>query len=228
MSACAKRRECQRRTRLPTRRDDKPEDFLDRHLNDVYGYVAFRLAPDLGAVEDLVQEVVLAALRGWHRYRGDAPRLQWMRSIARHKIADYLRKRPGPSLDMDTIAGGSSGDSPVEEQAKVLSAVMRSLPADYAELLEEKYLECLSVREIAQMHAKSEKSIESALSRARAMLREKCLRLQRKLLHVDHTLFGVQSRLVVQRHLLLDDLLLSDPDSQIGDDRVALQAGDPF
>jgi DNA-directed RNA polymerase specialized sigma24 family protein len=52
------------------------------------------------------------------------------------------------------------------------------LPQDYANLLEEKYLDGLSVRQIAQRRGVGEKSVESALSRAREAFREKYERLQ--------------------------------------------------
>ena len=61
----------------------------------------------------------------------------------------------------------------------MLSVVMRSVPPECAELLEEKYLDGLSVRDMARRHGKTEKAIESALTRARAMVRERSLQLRR-------------------------------------------------
>jgi RNA polymerase sigma factor (sigma-70 family) len=58
-------------------------------FDQVYGYVAYCLAPDLDVASDLTQDVFLAALRSWHSYRGEASALTWLRSIARRKIADH-------------------------------------------------------------------------------------------------------------------------------------------
>ncbi|MGA2256078.1 MAG: sigma factor-like helix-turn-helix DNA-binding protein, partial [Thermoguttaceae bacterium] len=60
----------------------------------------------------------------------------------------------------------------------LLAQVMRSLPPEYVELLEEKYLDGLAVRQMANKRSQTEKSIESALSRARDMLRRTFQRLR--------------------------------------------------
>ena len=49
---------------------------------------------------------------------------------------------------------------------------MQAVPEHYTELLEEKYMDGLSVREMAERRRTSEKAIESALTRARAKFRE--------------------------------------------------------
>jgi RNA polymerase sigma-70 factor (ECF subfamily) len=46
-----------------------------------------------GEEEDLVQETYLRALRNIGTYRGDAPVLAWLLSIARRTCADHVRKR---------------------------------------------------------------------------------------------------------------------------------------
>jgi len=167
---------------MPSRDDDTFQAAFERHFEEIYGYLAFRLAPNLDAAQDLAQEVFLAALKTWDSYRGEAPRLHWLRSIARRMVADhYSRSKPKTSLDdVKPTVSRASGVSESQEQAEALSAVMRLLPAEYAELLEDKYIVGRSVADIARRRRKSDKAIESALSRARAMLREKYLRLQAK------------------------------------------------
>ncbi|HEX7094301.1 MAG TPA: RNA polymerase sigma factor, partial [Acidimicrobiales bacterium] len=46
-----------------------------------------------GEVEDLVQETYLRAVRSLDGFRGDAPVLAWLLSIARHVCADHVRAR---------------------------------------------------------------------------------------------------------------------------------------
>ncbi len=48
-----------------------------------------------GEEEDLVQEVYLRALRAIQAYRGDAPVMVWLVSIARRACADHVRRREG-------------------------------------------------------------------------------------------------------------------------------------
>ena len=45
------------------------EDIFDQHFQDVYSYVAYRLAPDREVARDLTQEVFLAALEALPKFR---------------------------------------------------------------------------------------------------------------------------------------------------------------
>ena len=125
------------------------EAAFERCFDDVYGYVAYRVGPDVEAAANLTQEVFLAALKGWRRFRGDASPLTWLRAIARRKVADHFRARPRaePPRRADVSEAPSAEDAAAQDKAVVISRVMRSLPGDYADLLEEKYLEGLSVRQ---------------------------------------------------------------------------------
>ena len=174
--------------------EDKPESLeaiFDRHFDDVYGYVAYRLAPDLEAARDVTQQVFLAALQSWASYRGDGAVVSWLRGIARRKVADWLQPGGGRDCQADPEALAQLADAGQvgpPQRAFLLGQVMRTLPPEYVELLEEKYLEGLSVRQMAGKHARTEKAIESALSRARQMLKNTFLRLEAREEHRDeHT-----------------------------------------
>jgi RNA polymerase sigma-70 factor (ECF subfamily) len=156
------------------------EAVFEKHFADIYGYLAFRLAPRIEDARDLTQDVFVAGLKGWETFRGDSTPLQWLRAIARRKVADYFRRRP-ESISVETILPSytSAGpDSPAVERAEKLAIVMRSIPDEFRELLEEKYLDGVSVREMARRRGKTEKAVESALGRARATVREKYRQVQ--------------------------------------------------
>jgi RNA polymerase sigma-70 factor (ECF subfamily) len=152
------------------------EAVYDRHFGQVFGYVAYRLSPDLDAAKDVTQEVFVAAMDRWDSYRGEGTPLAWLRGIARRKISDHLQGRleRARTLDPATLSQlATSSQTSVEDRAMVLAHVMRALPKKQAELLEEKYLEGLSVRQIAQARGMTEKAVECALSRARDALRQR-------------------------------------------------------
>ena len=176
---------------MPEEKPESLEAIFDRHFDDVYGYVAYRLAPDLEAARDVTQEVFLAALQGWISYRGDGAVVSWLRGIARRKVADWLRLRGGRDCQADPEALSQlaqAGEIAPPQRTLLLAQVMRMLPPEYVELLEEKYLDGLSVRQMAGKHARTEKAIESALSRARQMLRNTFLRREARQEHRDeHT-----------------------------------------
>jgi len=160
----------------------KPEhDFpkiLDLHFDKVYGYVAFRLAPDRHAAEDITQEVFLAAMKGIRGLRSNGSALMWLKSIARNKVADHFRAmnsdgaRRQPDFDSRPIdADNQMADG--QHRAALVSAAMRRIPSHYAELIEDKYLEGLSVKQIAEQRGMSEKAVQSALFRGRQAFRER-------------------------------------------------------
>lgn len=60
------------------------------HWEALYRFARFRVR-DEGAVEDVVQETLLAAIRGQSRFRDDSTVRTWLIGILRHKIADYWR-----------------------------------------------------------------------------------------------------------------------------------------
>ena len=166
---------------------DDPRDTIrsvfNRHFDDVYGYVSYRLAPDRVAAQDVTQEVFLAALESWDSYRGDGSVLAWLRGIARRKVADHFGQLcRGNSVNITDALPTTpeSQEDPAQTRARLLAEAMRRLSPETVELVEEKYLEGLTVRQIAQRHTRTESAVESALSRARALLRDTFRRLEEK------------------------------------------------
>jgi RNA polymerase sigma-70 factor, ECF subfamily len=157
---------------------DKPDiaTVFDRHFDKVYGYVAYRVAPDFDAARDITQEVFLAAMNGLARFRGDSSMLTWLRALARRKVADHFRRGESQVRFDETYRGLAAAqrhaDDPYKaEQALLVGSVMRRLPESHAELLELKYLDGLTVKEIAALQDTTEKAVESALTRARDAFR---------------------------------------------------------
>ncbi len=151
---------------------------VDRHFEAVYAYVAYRVTPDLDAAADITQEVFMAAGRSLARFRGEASPLTWLRSLARRKVADHYRSQDRQQRVIRTYQAAlidASPPRPEDNGAEIASRVsrtMQQLTDDHVELLELKYLEARSVREIAAERAQTEKAVESALSRARAAFRD--------------------------------------------------------
>jgi RNA polymerase sigma-70 factor (ECF subfamily) len=63
----------------------------ERHLDDVYGYLAY-LTGDRGLAEDLAAETFERATRLWHRYDGDRGSARtWLCQLARSVALDHFR-----------------------------------------------------------------------------------------------------------------------------------------
>ncbi len=65
--------------------------WMDRHGNTLFRYALARVG-DPSAAEDLVQETLLAALRGIAGFRGESAERTWLTGILRHKIMDHFRR----------------------------------------------------------------------------------------------------------------------------------------
>lgn len=48
---------------------------------------------DEGVVEEITNDVMLAAMNSWKNFRGECAEFSWICSIANHKIIDYYRKK---------------------------------------------------------------------------------------------------------------------------------------
>ncbi len=167
---------------LVLRRDRKATArFVADYADGVYAYVRHRLAPRADAVEDVVQDVFLAALDGLPRFAGTAGLRAWLLGIARHKVEDYYRRRlrAPESLDDDGGADEPAVEAPLVDEIidrQRLEArtqrVLRRLPETYGVVLLWRYWENRSVREMAEATGKTEKAIERLLARARARFRQ--------------------------------------------------------
>jgi RNA polymerase sigma-70 factor (ECF subfamily) len=72
--------------------------WLDDHGDALYAFALSRGLDEADA-EDVVQETLLTALKGWSGFRGDATVRTWLTGILRFKIFEHLRRRQGERLD---------------------------------------------------------------------------------------------------------------------------------
>jgi RNA polymerase sigma-70 factor (ECF subfamily) len=165
------------------RRDRKATaEFVDRYADCVYSYIRRRLAPRPEAVDDLVQDVFIAAWQGLGHFRADATLEQWLLGIARHKVEDHYRRRLReaelPDGDQESVVEPAVVPQLEEEldrtfQGEKVQRVLALIPETYSLALLWRYQEERSVREMAQMTGKTEKAIERLLARARESFRKR-------------------------------------------------------
>ena len=153
-----------------------------RCLPSLWRYAYRRLRGDVHATEDLVSETFIAAIESPdHLDLAKGTLLGWMLGIARHKIA-HLQRRVEPQLDPEAVpepalSGSPDAESPPEvlaaaEQAQEVLGTLERLQDDERTVLEWKYLDGCSVREIAQRLGRTDKAVENLLYRARLSFRE--------------------------------------------------------
>jgi RNA polymerase sigma factor (sigma-70 family) len=152
--------------------------LVSAYTDPIYAYVSRRLAPRHDLVDDVVQEVFLAALDSLPTYRGTSSLQAWLLGIARHKVEGYYRDRLRRHLPLDDDGPEPMADElSIEEvldrartEAKT-TAVLQQLPEAYSLALLWRYWENRSVRQIAEATGKTEKAVERLLARARTRFR---------------------------------------------------------
>jgi RNA polymerase sigma-70 factor (ECF subfamily) len=152
------------------------------HIDAVYRYARSRLAPRADLVDDIVQDVFLAALNGLATFQAQSSLRTWLLGIARHKIEDVYRQRLRASLLLDDL--NETGEEPPSDAMPVderidrtrarLKArrVLEQMPERYGLMLLWRYWEQRSAREMAAALGSTEKSVERTLARARARFKE--------------------------------------------------------
>lgn len=163
-------------------------ELFDEQFPKLYRFALARLDGNRDEASDVVQQTFCKAFEHLGSYRGEASLFGWMCQISRNVITDRarlrLREPAQPLLEDDvTIRGilecvaAPSADEPERQAARgevvrLIQATLDSLPNRYGDVLEWKYVDGLSVKQIAQRLGTGPKAAESLLTRARASFRE--------------------------------------------------------
>jgi len=144
---------------------DAVAELYQRYAPVVWRYVFARIR-DTHAGQDVLSETFLAAIRGLKSGATTENLAGWLTGIARHKVADWHRQR-GPSENSETSAAAIEASS----ASSIVADVLDGLSPEERVILEWKYLDRLTVREIAERLGRTEKAVEALLYRARNAFR---------------------------------------------------------
>ena len=161
--------------------------FADGYLPGLYRFARRRLGEDRELTRDIVQSTVTKVLASLDGYRGEAPLFTWLCACCGNEIAGHYRRRGRrprevPMADEATEEPGTAAvaETPdpqasllAAESAELVHATLDRLPAGYGQALEWRYIDGLTVPEIAARLRSTYKATESLLSRARGAFRER-------------------------------------------------------
>jgi len=123
-------------------------------------------------VDDLVQDVFLAALRKLESLRESVAFGGWLAMIARNRAVDFNR-RYQETVDLTDEVIGSHAPTEDDREANAALEVIRSLPEAYRETLVLRLVEGMTGPEIAERTGLTPASVRVNLHRGMKMLREK-------------------------------------------------------
>ena len=155
----------------------------------LFRFALARLDGDREAAADVVQQTFCKAIDKLDTYRGEAALYTWFCRICRNELIDYCRATNRRTehvvlyedhANVRAILEALSAPSTAQPETqawqrdirRLVQATVDALPPHYGDVLEWKYVEGWSVREIAARLHVSAKAAESLLTRARSAFRE--------------------------------------------------------
>ncbi|HEU0225640.1 MAG TPA: sigma-70 family RNA polymerase sigma factor [Steroidobacteraceae bacterium] len=165
------------------------QDLFDRFFPRLYRFALARLGGDAETAREVVQQTFCNAIEHLDRYRGEAALYTWFCQICRNVVADHFRRRgqgaarlalvedqPNVRAILEALTAPASDEPETgawqAQVRRIVEATLDALPGRHAEVLEWKYVDGLSVREIAVRLNVGDKAAESLLTRARDSFRE--------------------------------------------------------
>ncbi|HYE86182.1 MAG TPA: RNA polymerase sigma factor [Vicinamibacterales bacterium] len=162
------------------------DEFFADYFPRLFRFAALRVR-DHHAAEDIVQNSLISAVRHLASWRGEAALFTWLCTICRREMSAWEQRTsrrvtvsigdddPGLRAALESI--GAAAEAPDAglaraDTGRIVQFVLDHLPPRYSRALEWKYLEELSVNEIAARLQCTPKAAESLLTRAREAFRD--------------------------------------------------------
>lgn len=158
---------------------DALDELVRRHQEKVLA-LALRTLGDPEAARDVAQETFVKVFRSARRYQPAAKFTTWLYRIAVNCCLDLMRRRR-PAANVDDlaipVAEESASDRVIQaETARAVREAIESLPERQRLVVILHRFQGLSHREVAQVTGWSNSAVESLLTRAYVMLRERLAR----------------------------------------------------
>ena len=152
--------------------------FYDAYFNRLSRYLLVVTAGDEDTAREALQSALVRVVRHIKVFPSDAIFWSWLTVLARSALSDQARKERRYLAFLDRFTWHTRAQEAAPDDAEVdtqldtlLESSLGGLPFDERRLVEAKYLERRSVRDIAEELSLSEKAVESRLVRIRHKLK---------------------------------------------------------
>jgi RNA polymerase sigma-70 factor (ECF subfamily) len=147
--------------------------LYDEALEAVYGYLKPRCG-DPALAEDLSAEAFLAACDAIERLQVSTVTIGWLIGIARHKLVDHWRRQARDERHLRAVADlvevtADPWDAQID--AAVIERTLASLSSINRAALTLRYLDGLSVAQVAELLGRTIAATDQVLARARSSFR---------------------------------------------------------
>ena len=154
--------------------DQKFNFFYRQFRSRLLSLIEKKVPP--GVAEEILQDTFLSAYMSWPAFSGRSSFFSWLAGIARHEIADYYRRQKIKEIVfsrlpfLKKIVSRALSPETVYEEKELKEKVKRTfarLSEGYCQILRLRYIDGLTVTELAKKLGISYKATESKLFRAR-------------------------------------------------------------
>lgn len=158
--------------------------FFDENFARLYRFALVRLSDDPDGAKEVAHISLTRAIRKLHTYRAESALFTWLCAICRNEVSDWLSRQGRYRQHIvltedypDIRAAVDSYHAPIDESpeahyqrveaVRLIQVALDKLPAKYGNVLEWKYVEGHSVREIATRLDIGQEAAQSLIARAK-------------------------------------------------------------
>jgi len=153
--------------------------IYDQYVTKIYRFIYLKVSSQ-EAAEDLSSEVFV---RTWETYRSESTKIEniqaYLYQIARNVVADHYRARKIRTVSVEETAeivdpaDSLQGQAVLNLEMDRIQKALATIQGDYQDLIIWRYLDELSVPEIAQITGKTEENVRVGIHRALQALKGK-------------------------------------------------------
>ncbi len=155
-------------------------EFHAEYFDRLYRFLLVATHGQEQEAQEALQQTFLRVVRYIRVFESEEVFWGWLKAVARSAARDGNRKQQRYFAMLQRFAiQPSRGERQIDEEDQLsglLNESMTELPPDDRRLLEAKYVEGFSVRELSDQTGLTQKTIESRLDRLRRAIRERVLK----------------------------------------------------
>lgn len=145
------------------------DDFFRAHHRSLFG-VALAMVGDVEAARDVAQEAMLRAFRDWHRVATLDRADMWVRRVAVNLAIDVRRRRARDISEAHRQREPEVVSASTSVEASDLWEAVRALPERQRAAVVLRYVEDLSITDIAAVLDVTDGTVKASLAHARTSL----------------------------------------------------------
>ncbi|MGD8500231.1 MAG: sigma-70 family RNA polymerase sigma factor [Phycisphaerales bacterium] len=148
--------------------EDAWRNLFEWHFEPVYRYCLNLCSGSQEMAEEITQQVFMTAAHRIGRFKQQQGTFRaWLLGIAKNRFMKVRSKELRHRGHQRQLLEEASGSEKVNRPHLFVYEVLAELPVHYRSVLEAKYLQGLTVNQIAEANRSTPKAVESLLARAR-------------------------------------------------------------